>query len=162
MSKRMPLYRILYYVVFLLAFLGCLWLALWLASLYGPVSLGTAMMMVYGFVFICIPTGVAIFARLSLLRWYVDPFAAALVPVTLYFIMVIDKITITGGLWPAFGMINQSLIHNHGEGLLYFIGLFLFGLAASFSIARKEGRSIAFQWIEILESRGRKEENVDE
>ena len=161
MSKRMPLYRILYYVVFLLAFLGCLWLVMWLASLRSPVGLGTAVMMVYILVFLCIPVGVAIFARLSLLRWYVDPFAAALVPLALYFIMVIDKIEIAGGLWPAFAMINQSLIHKNGEGLLYFIGLFVFGLVASISVARKEGRSISFQWIEMLESKGQKEKNTE-
>ena len=162
MSKRMPLYRILYYVVFLLAFLGCLWLVMWLASLRAPIGLGTAVMMVYLLVFLCIPTGVAIFARLSLLRWYVDPFAAALVPLALYLIMVIDKTEIAGGLWPAFAMINQSLIHNNGEGLLYFIGLFVFGLVASISVARKEGRSVSFQWVEILESLGKKEENTEE
>ena len=118
-------------------------------------------MMVYILVFLCIPVGVAIFARLSLLRWYVDPFAAALVPLALYFIMVIDKIEIAGGLWPAFAMINQSLIHKNGEGLLYFIGLFVFGLVASISVARKEGRSISFQWIEMLESKGQKEKNTE-
>ena len=162
MSKRMPLYRILYYVVFLLAFLGCLWLVMWLASLRSPVGLGTAVMMVYILVFLCIPIGVTIFARLSLLRWYVDPFAALLVPMSLYFILVLDKIELFGGFWGAFEHVNQTMLHNHGEGLLYFIGLFLFGLAVSFSPARKEGRSISFQWIEMLESKGQKEENTEE
>lgn len=85
MNKRMPLYRILYYVVFLLAFLGCLWLVMWFASLRSPIGLGTAMLMTYGVVFLCIPTGIALLSRLSLLRWYVDPFAAAMVPVSFYF-----------------------------------------------------------------------------
>ncbi len=163
MSKRMPLYRILYYVVFLLAFLCCWGLLMLLIVCYpGEGNLGAVMLMTYALVFVCIPAGVAVFARLSLLRWYVDPFAAALVPVCLYFILVIDKIEVFGGFWGAFEHINQTMLRDNGEGLLYFIGLFLFGLAASFSIARKEGRSTAFRWIEILESRGKKKEIAEE
>ena len=159
----MPLYRILYYVVFLLAFLGCwglLWFLMTLPS--QDVSLGWAMMVLYGVGFFCIPAGIAIFARLSLLRWYVDPFAAALVPVSLYFIFVIDKIEVFGGIWKAFEHVNQQLLGTSRLTLYYFIGLFLFGLVVSFSPARKEGRSIAFRWIEILESRGKKKEIAEE
>ena len=163
MSKRMPLYRILYYVVFLLAFLCCwglLWFLMTLPS--QNVGLGFAMMTLYGVAFFCIPAGIAIFARLSLLKWFVDPFAAAVVPVSLYFIFVIDKIKLTDGFWEAFVRAHQQLIGINRLTLYYFIGLFLFGLVVSFSIARKEGRSTAFQWIEILESRGKKKEIAEE
>ena len=164
MHNRMPLYRILYYVVFLLAFLGCWWLLWFLLSFYpgGGVNLGLGMLMAFGVAFFCIPAGIAIFARLSLLRWYVDPFAAALVPVCLYFIFVIDRIKLSDGFWEAFVNLNQQLIGISRLTLYYFIGLFLFGLVVSFSIARKEGRSIAFKWIEILESCGKKEEIAEE
>lgn len=163
MSKRMPLYRILYYVIFLLAFLGC-WglLSFSMTHTSQDMGLGFAMMTLYGVAFFCIPAGIAVFARVSLLRWYVDPFAAALVPVSLYFIFVIDKIKLTDGFWEAFVSLNQQLLGINRLTLYYFIGLFLFGLAVSFSPARKEGRSIAFQWIEILESRGKKKEIAEE
>lgn len=78
------------------------------------------------------------------------------------FILVIDKIEVFGDFWGAFEHINQTMIRNDGKGLLYFIGLFLFGLVVSFSPARKEGRSATSRWIEILESRGKKKEIAEE
>jgi len=145
----------LYYVVFLLAFLGCWWLLCFL-MIHLPGDMGAGLVIVFGVAFFCIPAGVAIFARLSLFRWYVDPFAAALVPVSLYIIFVINRIKLSDGFWESFVSVNQQLLGISRLTLYYLIVLFFFGLVVSFSIKRKKGQSISFQWIEILESHSKK------
>ncbi len=97
----------------------------------------------YGTVMLMIP----ILMRFSLFKFYIDPIAAAEWPLFLIILML-------GGSLFRDGLIQAALsFHRHmaddgGLGYLTLIGQFLWGLLASFSIRRKEGKSISFRLIE--------------
>ena len=149
MQKRTWPFQILYYVLVALIYIGVLTCCAKLFSVRdseGYLNLGNVIVMTYLLVFFLTPVMIAALMRFSLLRWYVDPFAAAIVPLYFYFGMVINRVKRTGDWIKAFQDENASLSSN-GDGWLFLIGLFLFGLACSFSIARKNGENISYKLL---------------
>ncbi len=147
MKKKILIFHILYYILSLLIYIGFLYSAPWLLRLSEKGDLGTVMTFAYGMLFVATPVIVAVLMRFSLFKWYVDPIAAAEVPLFLYFDMVITAMNRADDLKAAFLLVNKQLSDYGGEGWLFFIGLFVFGLIASFSIARKRGESISYRLI---------------
>lgn len=143
MKKKVLILQLLYYLlipcVFLVFFYG--------ASLLipGNAGLGTVVTAVYGILFIGTPVVVAFLMRLSLLRWYVDPFAAVEIPLLLYIMMLVSRMQRGNSFAAAFSALNRSLV---SEGWLFLAGLFLLGLVASISPARKQGMNMIYQWIQ--------------
>ena len=135
-----------YYVGCLLVYMGFYYGT---AKLFHTTNLGAAIAVTYGMLFLATPALVALLMRLSLLKWYVDPLAAALVPLFLYGGMIHTQMNRAG---VAFGgallRVNESLCTDGGSGWLFLGGLYLFGLAASFSVARKNGESFAWRLLE--------------
>jgi len=148
MKKRITIWPIVYYLL-----LPCVYLAayfLWdsIASRGLPSSLGSAWVQIAAMFFVATPVIILLFMRFSLLKWYVDPFAAAEVPLCLYGIMICNRMGRKGeGFLAAFADVNESLCEDGAVLLLFLIGVFVFGLIASFSIARKNGKSIGYWWI---------------
>lgn len=143
MKKKVFFLQALYYIL-----IPCLFMAFYYGtSLLIPdnASLGTAIAATYGILFVGTPVVVAILMRFSLLRWYVDPFAAAQIPLLLYIMMLVSRMQRGNSFAAAFASLNRSL---SPEGWIFLIGLFLFGLIASFSPARKEGKNTIYQWTQ--------------
>ena len=145
MRKKMFFFHLVYYVSSLLIYMGFLFVA---TKMFHTSNLGAAIAITYGLMFLATPILVAVIMRFSLLKWYVDPLAAAEVPLFLYVGMIINKMNRSGvHFYAAFLKINEELAADGGQGWLFLIGLFLFGLVASFSPARKRGESISYQLI---------------
>ncbi|MBQ4297940.1 MAG: hypothetical protein II771_06560 [Clostridia bacterium] len=86
--------------------------------------------------------------RFSPLRFYIDPFAAAEIPLFLYLAMILNGLKSAGGVRSAFLLVNRRLADDGGMGVLFLAGLFLFGALFSFSVKRKRGQSVAYRIIE--------------
>ncbi len=110
-------------------------------------DLGVAMAATLLLLYVATPILMAVLMRFSLLRWYVDPFAAAEIPLFLYISMILNQAKYTNSLRSAFLLVNGDLADDGGAGWFFLLGLFLFGLITSFSVARKEGRNLPHRWI---------------
>ena len=145
MRKKMLIFHFAYYILSLLLYMVFLYCT---AELFPTTSLGGAIALTYSVLFFATPILIVAIMRFSLLRWYVDPFAAAEVPLFLYFGAVIKRMQRSGvPFFDAILTCNEKFSADGGEGWLFFSGLFLFGLAASFSFARKRGESISYRLI---------------
>lgn len=152
MKKHMARWHLLYYAGSLLVYLGFFFGCAWLLDLSGAAdNLGAVIAATYGLLFIGTPLVVILLMRLSFLRWYVDPFAAAQIPLLLYIMMVVNRTQLVGSFSAAVTKVNASLLRDGGEGCLFLAGLFLLGLLASFSPARKEGTNLAYRMISRLQ-----------
>jgi len=143
MKKKTVFLQSLYYI-----FVPCVFLAFYYgASLLIPenAGIGTVVTAVYGILFVCTPVVVAFLMRFSLLRWYADPFAAVEIPLLLYIMMLVSRMQRGNSFAVAFSALNHSLFP---EGWLFLAGLFLLGLIASISPARKQGQNMIYQWIQ--------------
>ena len=149
MRKINPIWHLLYYMIILIAYvLGFFGPSLLLRFSGANPSLGTAVAVTYGVLYVCLPALILVMMRLSLLRWYVDPFAAAAAPMFLYASMLYSRFSRIGDIGKAFEKINLSLMNRNGEGLLFLLMLFAIGLIASFSPARKNGTSISYRLLD--------------
>ena len=144
-KKKMTVCHFLYYFV---SFVVCLCAVLFCTSVAGKLSqdkLSAALYAVKLISFACVPAISAVIVRFSMLRWYVDPFAAAEMPLCLYFLFFFSR----GDFWRdplgALSSVNASLFSDGCRGLLFLLGVYLFGLAVSFSIARKKGENISYR-----------------
>ena len=144
MKKKLLIFHILYYILFLLIYVGAAYAAV---RLLKTDNLAAAVVRAGVLLFVMTPAMILVFARFSLLRWYVDPLAAAIVPLFLYCVMVINQHKHTGAFGKAFAEVNEALANDSGMGWAFLIGLFLFGLLASFSPARKNGKSISYKLV---------------
>lgn len=113
-------------------------------------NLGAAIVYTYGILLVATPVLTIVLMRFSLLKWYVDPIAAAEIPLFYYLVMIFKKARQTPNLSAAFHAVNASVWDDGGEGLIFLLGLFLFGLLASFSLERKEENSISYRIIKKL------------
>ena len=138
-------FHVLYYVLFLLVYIAFLCFASLLLDHID--SLGAIMAATYGVLFLATPVVVAAMMRFSLFKWYIDPIAAAEIPLFLYISMLIKGAARVNGYADAFARLNSSLADNGGEGWLFLIGLFVFGLIASFSLARPKEKSISYRLL---------------
>lgn len=145
MRKKMLLFQLVYYMFSLLIYSSFLFIS---TELFHTSSLGAAMAMTYGLLFLATPIIVVVLMRFSLLKWYVDPIAAVEVPLFLYVGMILTQMSRSDiNFYDAFLKINGQLSADGGEGWFFLIGLFAIGLAASFSFARKRGESISYRLI---------------
>ena len=150
MRKKVALFQLLYYILITLLFPGflyCFALILKLTKQSGSLNLGAVIAVTYFFTFLATPCYIAIAMRFSLLRWYVDPIAAFSVPLSFFSVMVFNVLSRTHNLSDAFRELTLSLNNDGGEGWFFFGGLFLFGLLASFSVARTRGNSISYRLL---------------
>lgn len=156
MKKKLTLLSFLYYVLIPLAYAALFAIASLLVKSSGASgNLGAVMAATYALMFLAVPVLTVILMRFSLLRWYVDPIAAAEIPLFLYGMMIISRIKRAETFSAAFLAVNESLCRDGGEGLFFLIGLFVFGLLSSFSLARKEGQSISYQLLGKVSSQKR-------
>ena len=145
MNRKIWPLQVAYYILTLLIYAGILLVC---AELFPTTNLGAAMTVVYGMLFLLTPVVVLTLMRFSLLKWYLDPIAAAEVPLFLYFGMILKQMSRSDiGFYEAMMKINGQLLADGGEGMLFLVGLFLFGLAATFSVARKRGESISYRLL---------------
>ncbi len=148
MKKKLIVFHILYYVLTLLIYIAFFYAVSLLFKLSGEAdNLGAAMAVTYGVLFLMTPILVAVLMRFSLFRWYVDPIAAAEIPLFLYVGMIWTQFGRSGELKAAFLLVNSQLADDGGMGWLFLIGLFCFGLLMSLSFARKDGRSISYRML---------------
>ncbi len=145
MRKKMLFFHLAYYILVLLIYVGFLYGSV---KLFDTSNLGAVIVLVYGLLFAATPILIAVLMRFSLLKWYVDPFAAAEVPLFFYFGMIINQMNRSGvDFYGAFLKINEKLSADGGEGWFFLVGLFLFGIAVSFSFDRMKEESISYKLI---------------
>ena len=147
MTKRKLLFlQLAYYAITLLVYIFFLrGVSLLLDLSEKAVHLGDVVAVTYGVLFLMTPVLVGVLMRFSLLRWIVDPFAAAEIPLFLYLGMIVNQWR-RGGEWrAAFLLVNRQLADDGGMGWLFLLGLFLFGLLLSLSFARKKGQSLSYR-----------------
>ena len=148
MKKKMLIFHFLYYILSLFVYKGFFYVSSRLFDMSGESeNLGAAILFVYGLLYVATPIIIAVLMRFSLLKWYVDPFAAAEVPLFLYWSAIINRTKLTGDFSVAFQRVNESFCADDGQGWVFLVGLFIFGLLTSFSLARKEGESISYRLI---------------
>lgn len=146
MKKKLIIFQILYYALTLLIYIAFFGAVSLLFKLSGEAdNLGAAMAVTYGLLFLMTPVVIAVLMRFSLFRWYVDPIAAAEIPLFLYLGMIWTQLRRSGELKAAFLLVNSQLAGDGGMGWLFIIGLFAFGLLMSLSFARKKGQSISYR-----------------
>ena len=142
MKKQVVFFNIVYYILIPAVFFGLLGLTSALSG--GKYDLGSV------FTFFVTPAMMFILMRLSLLRFYVDPFAAAEIPICFYLSMIINNMRTSGSFGRAFKYVNGNLTDDGGSGIIFLIALFVLGLIFSFSKKRKSGKSISYRLIEKL------------
>jgi len=147
MKKRIIIWSVVYYLLIPCIFLGG-WLLLELLPSDENPSLGEAGAGIIAVLFMTMGV-LCVLMRFSLLKWYVDPFAAAELPLCLYIWMIYKEMDRWGvGLGEAFANVNESMCHDSiVEGWKILAGLFVIGLVLSFSVGRKRGDSIGYWWI---------------
>ena len=145
MKKWLWLIQLGYYLISVLVYPGLLYVA---NALMPSDDLGTVMFAAAVLLFVGFPTVVIVLARLSLLKWYVDPLAAAIAPLYLYVSMLWSQASRTGDIRIVFEEVHQTLSYNGGEGWFILAGLFTLGLVASFSVARTRGESLGYRLLE--------------
>ncbi|MBO4356181.1 MAG: hypothetical protein J5850_04945, partial [Clostridia bacterium] len=141
MKKTYWIVAVLYYFLVPIAFLFSLFLMalpMRISSLRD--NLGAIVVITYGILFILSPVIVFIIMRFSLFKWYIDPIAAAEIPISLYLAMVINNVLNHGvSLSLAFRAVNMDLTDDYGMGFIFFAFLFIVSLIASLSFNRRIG-----------------------
>ena len=149
-KKKVVLFGTLYYFLAFAAYALCYTTL----ALVPTKSLGTAIAWTYGVLFVMTPIAVVLIARFSLLKWWVDPFAALVVPLFFYISMIVTKLNRGASLRSAILLLNNDLGDDGGTGWGFLVCLFLLGLAASFSLARRKGKSISYRLLgKLLQSK---------
>lgn len=120
-------------------------------------NLGSVMAVTYGVLFVMTPVLVAVLMRFSLFKWYVDPIAAAEIPLFLYASMLINQIKHSDSFVSAFRLLNNELGDDGGMGWLFLVGLFVFELVMSMSFARKNGQSISYRLLAKINKTSRED-----
>ena len=144
MKKKIAFVSILYYILYLLLYVAVFYVA---AKLLKTNNLAEAVVRAALLLFVLTPLYVAVCARFSLLKWYVDPIVAVILPLFFYVGMLINQWKYANSFHAAFSVVNQSLGDDGGTGWIFLVGLFLFGLIASISPARKNGKSISYKLL---------------
>ena len=154
MKKKHVIFQFLYYVLTIIIYISFFHTVSLLVDLSGGINnLGFVIMAAYGVLFVMTPVVVAVMMRFSLFKWYVDPIAAAEIPLFLYVGMLFNQMKRSGDLRSAFLLVNNDLVDDGGMGWLFLVGLFVFGLVMSLSFARKNGQSISYRLLERIGKR---------
>ena len=148
MKNKHVIFHFLYYVLTIVVYMAFFYAASLMLDLTGKAdNLGSVMAVTYGVLFVMTPMLVAFLMRFSLFKWYVDPIAAAEIPLFLYVGMFFNQMKRSGDLRSAFLLVNSKLGDDGGEGWLFLVGLFVFGLLMSLSFARKKEQSISYRLL---------------
>lgn len=149
MKNKIGVYRFLYYLLVLVAFVAFFALSSLMLSAVSArndkAELGEIMFAINALLYVGVPIFAVAAARFSLLPWYVDPFAAAIPPLTLYGWTIVNKVHMCGDFSKAVTDVTESLLRDGGKGMIFYVALFALGLAASFSLARKRGESVSYR-----------------
>ena len=138
----MPLSHVGYYVLYLSICLG-IFLVL-IDTFLSIAGIGGLLYVDYLFL-VATPVIVAILTRFSLLKWYVDPIAAAEVPIAIYILTKMCGLRMI--VYDLVAGYHVNYGEDGGKSWLFFACLFVISLAASFSLARKRGESISYRAI---------------
>jgi len=87
----------------------------------------------------------AVMMRFSLLKWYVDPFAAAVLPIGWYLDTVVNTMMHGESFLSACHILNVWLLEDSDSAGSLMLFSFVFALFASFSFARVEEQSISYR-----------------
>ena len=151
-KKKRTIFSLLYYVLCPIIYAAFFYMSSLLLEASGKSdNLGSVMAVTYGVLYFMTPILIGVLMRFSLFRWYVDPVAAAETPLFLYIIMIINESRRSGSIKSAFLLVNDKLSDDGGMGYLFLIGLFVFGLIISFSLARKNGQSISYRLFHLTD-----------
>lgn len=158
MKKKHVIFHFLYYALTIVVYMAFFYAASLVLDLTGKAdSLGSVMAVTYGVLYLMTPVLIAVLMRFSLLKWYVDPIAAAEIPLFLYTGMIYNQMKRSGNLRSAFLLVNNKLGDDGGMGWLFLVGLFAFGLVMSLSFARKKGQSISYRLLSKISKTSSKE-----
>lgn len=162
MKSRVIIYNIAYYVfVPVLLMLGFFCASLLFDALKVKENLGAVILVTYIFVFAALPALEIFIMRYSFFKWYIDPIAAAEIPVTIYTAMLINTLKTSHGLKSAFLTLNGSLAEDKGVEFIFLIGLFIIGIIASFSLKRIKEQNASYRIINKLrEKKTQKDERI--
>ncbi len=117
MKKRIALFHLSYYFLSALVYIGFFYGISFVLNLSSEkIDLGTVIAATYFFLFIGTPVMITVIMRFSLLKWYVDPFAAAEIPLLLYIGMIITNARRTESIQSAFFAVNGKLCDDGGMG----------------------------------------------
>ncbi len=158
MKKKHVIFHFLYYLLTIVVYMAFFYAASLMLDLTGKAdNLGSVMAVTYGVLFVMTPVVVAVMMRFSLFKWYVDPIAAAEIPLFLYVGMLFNQMKRSGDLRSAFLLVNNDLGDDGGMGWLFLVGLFAFGLVMSLSFARKNGQSISYRLLSRIDKTNKEE-----
>ncbi len=148
MKKKFIIFHFLYYILIIVIYMAFSYSSSLMLDLTGKAdNLSSVMAATYGVLYVMTPVLIAVLMRFSLFKWYVDPIAAAEIPLLLYGGMLFNQIKRTGELRSAFLGVNNDLGDDGGMGWQFLVGLFVFGLVMSLSFARKNGQSISYRLL---------------
>lgn len=148
MKNKHVIFHFLYYALTIVVYMAFFYAASLMLDLTGKAdNLGSVMAVTNGVLFVMTPVLVAILMRFSLFKWYVDPIAAAEIPIFLYASMLINQMKHSDSFVSALHLLNNKLGDDGGMGWLFLVGLFVFGLVMSLSFARKRGQSISYRLL---------------
>ena len=151
MKRKMILLHVLYYILLPLIYAGILYGSAFFMKLTGQSGdLGAAIVFAYIWLFAIMPASMLALMRFSLLKWHVDPFAAAAAPLFYYANLLIGEMKQTGELQSALHLVSIELGDDGGFGWIVLAGMFAFGLLASLSFARRRGESLSFRLLAKL------------
>ena len=115
MKNKHVIFHFLYYVLTIVVYMAFFYASSLMLDLTGKAdNLGSVMTVTYGVLFVMTPVLVAILMRLSLFKWYVDPIAAAEIPLFLYVAMLLNQAKRSGNLLSAFRLVNNDLGDDGG------------------------------------------------
>lgn len=154
MKNKHVIFLFLYYALTIVVYMAFFYAASLMLDLTGKAdNLGSVMAVTYGVLFVMTPVLTAVLMRFSLFKWYVDPIAAAEIPLFLYGGMLINHTKRSGDFRSAFLSVNNKLGNDGGEGWLFLVGLFVFGLLMSLSFARKKEQSISYRLLSNISNK---------
>ena len=115
MKKKHVIFHFLYYLLTIVVYMAFFYASSLMLDLTGKAdNLGSVMAVTYGVLFVMTPVLVAILMRFSLFKWYVDPIAAAEIPLFLYVAMLLNQAKRSGNLLSAFRLVNNDLGDDGG------------------------------------------------
>lgn len=96
-----------------------------------------AILFIYGYFYAVLPCVIFILMRFSMLRWYLDPFAATEIPLTLLLMLLAGYLRKFGFQGEALRRLGSFLGRNWG----WLPAVFLYALCCSFSLRRAKRRT---------------------
>lgn len=149
-SRKVLIFQLVYYLLVPIVYAVFFFASSLLLEMTHTNDLGTVMALTYGVLFVLTPVLTLVLMRFSLFGWYLDPIAAAEIPLFLYVSMLINLIRRTGNIASAFLLLNADLADDFAQGWIFLIVLFAFALVCTFSFARVKKKSISYRIIEKI------------